>query len=135
MDFIESLRNIPVFLMYFGSSVVLAFIFSFIYTHLTPYKELDLIRQGNLAAVYSFGGALLGFIIPLSSAISHSVNIFDMAIWGIVAVIVQSITFFVVRLLFPTIVEDIPQNSVSHGIFLGLCSVSVGILNAACMSY
>jgi putative membrane protein len=135
MDLIESLRNIPGFLMYFGSSIVLTLIFSFIYTHLTPYKELDLIRQGNLAAVYSYGGALLGFIIPLSSAISHSVNIFDMAIWGIVAVIIQSITFFVVRLLFPTIVEDIPQNSVSHGIFLGLCSVSVGILNAACMSY
>jgi len=135
MDFIESLRNIPYFLMYFSSSLVLTLIFSFIYTHLTPYKELDLIRQGNLAAVYSYGGALLGFIIPLASAISHSVNIFDMAIWGVVAVIVQAITFFVVKRLFPTIVDDIPQNSVSHGIFLGLCSVSVGILNAACMSY
>jgi putative membrane protein len=130
-----SLTGIGSFFAHFAASIVLLIIFSFIYVMVTPYREIELIGQGNTAAACSYSGALMGFVIPMASAIAHSVGLVDMIVWGIVALVVQLITFFVVRLLFPAIVADIPANQVSKGIFLGAVSIAVGILNAAAMTY
>jgi len=129
-----SLSGIGPFLTHFGASIVLLVLFSFLYTMITPYREFELIGQGNIAAACSFIGALTGFAIPLASAVIHSVSLIDMIIWGGVALVIQIITFFVVRLVFPAIVSDIPANQISKGIFLGVVSLVVGILNAAAMS-
>lgn len=130
-----SLSGMTAFLSYFGTSVLLILLFLAVYGRVTPYKEFALISGGNLAASLSYGGALLGFVFPLSSAISHSVGLVDMVIWGIVALIVQIMTFLVVRLSMPGIVSDIPANQVAKGCFLGIVSVSIGLINAACMTY
>ncbi|MDP2157226.1 MAG: DUF350 domain-containing protein [Nitrospirota bacterium] len=130
-----SLSGMTAFLSYFGTSVLLVLLFLAVYGRVTPYKELALISGGNLAASLSYGGALLGFVFPLSSAISHSVSLVDMVIWGIVALIVQILTFLVVRLSMPEIVSDIPANQVAKGCFLGIVSVATGLINAACMTY
>jgi putative membrane protein len=121
--------------VYFGVCIGLLALFAVLYAMITPYHELSLIREGNTTAACSYSGALLGFIIPLASAVTHSVGLLDMIIWGIVALIVQVATFFIVRLIFPSIVQDIPHNQVAKGIFLGVVSLTVGIINAACMTY
>jgi putative membrane protein len=59
----------------------------------------------------------------------------DMAIWGLIAMLVQIAAFVVGRLLIPSISEDIPANKTSVGFFLGSLSLGVGLLNAASMSY
>ena len=123
------------FLMYFGLSMAFAGLFLFIYGRVTPYREFNLISSGNVAASFSYGGALLGFAIPLASAIAHSVSLSDMALWAGVALCVQVLTFFFVRMMLPGIVSDIPNNQLSKGIFLGIVSIATGILNAACMTY
>jgi len=122
------------FISYFVTAVLLLFLFSKIYEKVTPYREFSLISNGNTAAACSFGGALLGFAIPLASAIAHSGGLLDMILWAMIALIVQLLTFFTVRMAFPGIVADIPANQVSKGIFLGIVSLVVGILNAACMT-
>jgi putative membrane protein len=58
-----------------------------------------------------------------------------MALWGAIAMAVQIAAFVVVKLLIPSITEDIPNNKTSVGFFLGSVSLGVGVLNAACMSY
>ena len=123
------------FLMYFGLSMAFAGLFLFIYGQVTPYREFSLISAGNVAASFSYGGALLGFAIPLASAIAHSVSLLDMALWAGVALCVQVLTFFFVRMMLPGIVSDIPNNQLSKGVFLGIVSIATGILNAACMTY
>jgi putative membrane protein len=132
---VSSLLGLSAFGVYFGVCIGLLALFAFLYAMITPYHELSLIREGNTAAACSYSGALLGFIIPLASAVTHSVGLLDMIIWGIVALIVQVATFFIVRLIFPSIVQDIPHNQVAKGIFLGVVSLTVGIINAACMTY
>ena len=132
---VSSLLGLGAFSVYFGVSIGLLIMFAVLYALITPYHELSLIREGNMAAACSYSGALLGFIIPLASAVTHSVGLPDMIIWGMVALIVQVATFFVVKLIFPSIVEDIPHNQVAKGIFLGILSLVVGIINAACMTY
>lgn len=135
MELANNLPGLLGFAAYFGSSVLLLGLFALIYSRITPYREFALIAAGNEAAAYSLAGALLGFALPLASAVSHSVGFGDMLLWGLVALLVQVATFLAVRLIFPKIVADIPANKVSKGVFLGAVAMAIGILNAACMTY
>ena len=49
--------------------------------------------------------------------------------------LVQLAAYVVVKLLIPSLTEDIPANKTSTGFFLGTLSLGVGLLYAACMSY
>ena len=131
----ESFAGFDDFLVYLGVSLAYLAAFVAIYIRITPYRELQLIREGNMAASFSLSGAILGFIVPLASAIQHSVNLVDMAVWGLVAMVVQILAFVVVKLCIPSITRDIPENKGSAGFFLGSLSLGVGLLNAACMSF
>ena len=134
-DFIASVGGVDDFLAYFLMSVALVAVFLAVYMWVTPYRELPLIRQGNVAASISLSGALLGFVIPLASAIAHSVAWWDMLLWGAVALVVQLLSYFVVRALVPTLAQDIPAGKVAQGVFLAATSLAIGILNAASMTY
>ncbi len=129
------LSTLPAFLLYFVSSCVLTAIFLAIYVNITPYKEFELIKQGNIAPAISVSGALLGFVLALASVIKNSLNIVDMVVWGVVAIIVQLLAFGVVRLMFKTLTDGIVNNNIAKAIFLAFVSVVFGILNAACMTY
>ena len=123
------------FLAYLAVAVVLLVVFIAIYIWVTPYREIALIREGNMAASFSLSGAILGFVVPLAAAIEHSVNLVDMAIWGLIAMVVQVAAFVVVKLLVPSLPRDIPADKGAAGFFLGALSLAVGLLNAACMTY
>jgi putative membrane protein len=131
----SSLSGLPPFLAYFAVAIVLTLIFVRIYTWLTPQDELALIRTNNTAAALAFGGALIGFALPLSSAITHSLSLLDCAIWGAVALIVQSLTFVVLRFTLKQLPERIQQGEIATGVFVAAVAIAVGMINAACMSY
>jgi putative membrane protein len=135
MEISSQIPGIIKFLAYFASAILLTALFLLIYVRVTPYKEFDLINHGNIAAAYSLSGALFGFIIPLASAIIHSVNFFDMLLWGVVALTIQLLVFFLVKALFKGLPKAISEGVVSKGLFLGALSLAAGILNAACMAY
>ena len=131
----DSFAGFDDFLVYLAVALVLLAVFVAIYIRVTPYREIALIREGNMAASFSLSGALLGFIVPLAAAVQNSVSLADMAIWGLIAMVVQIAAFVVVKILIPSITEDIPANKGAQGFFLGSLSLGVGLLNAACMSY
>ena len=126
---------LPAFLSHFGAAIVLFFAFIAIYVRITPYKEIHLIREGNCAAAASLSGAVLGYSITLASSIVHSVDILDMLCWGVIGLIIQLLAFFICRIMVPHLVQDVPDNKIASGIFLGTISLGMGILNAACQSY
>jgi len=135
MDFLKfSLSGFDDFLVYFGLSIVFVAIYLAIYVRVTPYREITLIREGNAAAAASLSGSLIGFVLPLASAVIHSVNIWDMALWAAITLGVQLLAYLGVRLLVPDIGRHIPEGKIASGIFLGATSVAAGILNAACMT-
>src|SRR5689334_4369699 len=131
----ESFAGFDDFLVYLAVSLAYLAVFVAIYIRITPYREMALIREGNMAASFSLSGAILGFIVPLASAIQHSVNLVDMAIWGLIAMAVQIAAFVAVKIAVPSITRDIPENKGAQGFFLGSLSLGVGLLNAACMSF
>ena len=131
----DSFAHIDDFLVYLGVSIVYLGAFVMIYVRITPYPEFKLISEGNMAASFAVCGSILGFVVPLGAAIQHSVSLLDMLIWGIVAMIVQVVAFFVSKMVIPTMAADISANKTSVGFFLGSFSLAIGLLNAACMSY
>jgi len=130
-----SLAGFPSFLLYFLLALVLVGVFLFVYVRVTPYQEFVLIREGNTAAAISLSGALMGFVLPLASAIAHSVGPLDMLLWGGIALVVQLLAYFVASRLVPGIAEAIPQGKTASATLLGALSLAAGILNAACMTY
>jgi len=133
--FQQSISGFPAFITYFLVSIGLLVIFLFVYIRVTPYKEIQLIREGNVAAALSVAGAMLGFTIPLAHAVAQSVSIPDMLIWGVIALLVQILVYLVVRVLLPGLATGIPAGNAAQGAFLGALSLSTGVLNAACMTY
>jgi putative membrane protein len=129
------LDTLSSFATYFGTSLALTAVFLLLYTWITPYREMALIGTGNRAAAIGLGGAGLGFVLPLASAIAHSVSLLDMVMWGVVAMVVQLLVFAFARVLGPQLVAAITEDRMSVGIALAALSIGVGILNAACMTY
>ncbi|AMS31292.1 MAG: DUF350 domain-containing protein [Betaproteobacteria bacterium] len=131
----ESFAGFDDFLVYLGIAAVLLAVFVAIYVRITPYREIALIRDGNMAAAFSLSGTIIGMVLPLSSAVQNSVNLIDLGVWCTIALAVQLIVFIVARIALPNIVHDIPAGKQASGVFLGAISVAAGMLNAAAMSY
>lgn len=132
-----SLAGITGFALYFSVSLALLLTFKFIYVLVTPHDEWKLVKEDkNIAAAIGFIGAVIGFAVALAGAASNSVSLIDFAVWGVVALVAQTIAFAIVRFVFmPKIVQRINDNEISAGIVLGGTSIAVGLLNAACMTY
>jgi putative membrane protein len=131
----ESIRYVDDFLIYFALGLALLIGFTLIYTTITPYKELKLIRDGNTAAAISLSGAMLGFALPLASTIINAVNLIDMVIFAVVATVVQIVVFVVARMLLPGLTGSIEDGNVAKATFLAAISIAVGMLNGAALTY
>ncbi|MCG7548472.1 DUF350 domain-containing protein [Pseudoalteromonas sp. Of7M-16] len=132
---LESLQGFIPFILYFLIGYLLILTFLYVYTRITPHCEWKLVKEDNPAAAAAFGGTLIGFTLPIASAAVNAVSLVDFAIWGIIAGVMQLVTFFLVRLYMPKLSEKIENNHISAGLFLGGASLATGILNAACMTY
>jgi putative membrane protein len=129
-----SLSGLLPFLTYFVPALVLVLVFGAVYSRLTPHNEFGLIKAGNSSAAIAFGGSLIGFVLPLCTAIVHAVSLLDFLIWGLIALIVQLLTFSVVRLFIPQLSKRIGDDQLAAALFVGLSSVAIGLVNAACMT-
>jgi len=130
----EYLSTLPNFLMYLGLSVLLLGVFMGLYLVITPQHELRLIHQGNISASIVLTGTLLGFALPVASAMAHSVALLDLALWGAVAGVVQLLTYLVLRMLIPDLRQQIEADRVSVAILLAGLTLCMGLLNAAAMT-
>jgi putative membrane protein len=128
------LSGLPAFLGYFATAAALVLVFAALYIQITAHHEFALIRQGNLAAVPAFLGALVGFVLPLTTAMEHSVNWVDFVIWALIAAVVQIGAYYLARLLMPDVSERIVDGDVAGGTWLGGVALVCGLINAASMT-
>lgn len=133
----ESLSGLVPFFLYFGTGLAAMVIFKVLYALITPFDEWQLVKgQFNTAAAISIGGGLIGFTLALAAAASNSIAYSDFLLWAIIAMVAQLLAFLVVRfLLMPDIVSKIENDKVAGAVVLAAVNISVGLLNAACMSY
>jgi putative membrane protein len=133
MDF-QSLTGLPAFLLYFCVAGVLIAAYIFVYTWITPHDEFALIRNNVPGAAISLGMSTIGFALPLTSAIGHANDVVDMTIWGVVALVVQIIAYYLARIPMPDLSKRIAEGELGPAIWLGCASVTAGLINAASMS-
>ena len=123
------------FIIAFAAAGVFTLAFKVIYQWVTPYHERTLIRAGNTAAAISLGGALIGYVLPLASALSHTVSLPEFAAWALLAAVIQIVAFVVVsRVAFRDLTARIEAGEIAGSVYLAAISICVGLLNAACMT-
>lgn len=129
------IKGLPSFLIYLGISMACIVVFAWVYVRLTQHKEMPLILDGNLTAALGFSGVLLGYTAVLASVIAHSVNIVDLLAWALIAAGVQTMGYLLMRVLIKDLTQSIESDRVSVGVLYGVCSLGLGVINAACISY
>ncbi|MGL4456403.1 MAG: DUF350 domain-containing protein [Plesiomonas sp.] len=131
------LSGLGSFALYFFASLFMLMLFKWVYVKITPYDEWTLVKEEkNVAAAITLSGAFIGYSLAIASAASNSVSVFDFIVWGIVAMLAQVIAFLIVRFGFmPSFAERITNNETGAAILMASMSISVGLLNAACMTY
>lgn len=124
------------FVLAFGLACLLLAVFKRLYQISTPYDEARLIADGNMAAAVALGGAIIGFALPLASALRETADPVEFAAWGVLAGIVQVLASLVVRrFVVRDMVARIEGGNVASGVYLAATSIGVGLLNAASMTY
>ena len=128
------LAALDAFALWFALAIGLTSVFVSAYLWITPQHELALIREGNISAAVCLSGTLLGYVLPLASAMVHGADVYDFACWGVVAMLVQLAVYLVLRLSFRNLTHDILEDRVSVSILAAGVSLAAGILNAAALS-
>src|ERR1700750_81673 len=130
---LQSLAGLAAFLVYFCTGIIAVMAYLFVYTRITPHNEFQLIRDNEPAGAVALGLSLLGFVLPVVSAIAHSANVWDCLIWSAIALIVQIVVYFIVKIPVPNLSARIAAGEMASAIWLGLSSLAAGALNAAAM--
>ena len=126
--------DLPLYLAFLGTAVGLLVAAMAIYIMVTPYHEIRLIRAGNRAATYSFGGTAIGMAIVLYSTASGTFEVVELAAWGGIGLVGQILVFLLVSLMIPGLKQGLEDDREAYGILLGTLSIAMGILNAGALS-
>src|ERR1700719_4831122 len=117
---LQSLAGLPAFLLYFCTAIIAVVAYLLVYTRVTPHDEFQLIRDNDPAAAIALGLSLLGFVLPVVSAIAHSANIVDCLIWSVIALIVQIAVYYLVKIPVPNLSAKIAAGELGAAIWLRL---------------
>jgi len=118
----------------FVVSLVLLAVFASVYSLFTAHHEMALIRDGNKAAALSFGGAVVGFVIPVGKAVAQSSGMTDLLVWTAIAFVAQLFAYGAAALLVPHLRKSIEEDHVASGILLAALAIAIGVLNASAMT-
>jgi putative membrane protein len=123
------------FLVAFVVAGLFTVAFKVIYQWVTPHNEGKLIREGNAAAALALGGALIGYVLPLASALSHTVSLLEFCAWAALSGVIQIAAFTLIRMVvMKDVAARIERGEIAAGVYLLSISLAVGLLNAACMT-
>lgn len=128
---LNSLQN---FCILFGIGLVLTAVYLVIYVFLTAHNEFRLIRRNNISASIALGLSLIGFSMPLASSFVHSATVPECFGWGFVAMFIQIVVYWMVRIVIPNLSQRIAANELASALFLGAASIAAGLVNASAMA-
>lgn len=132
---IESfLSGLPFLLLHFAATMSILALGVGVYVVITPHAEMKLIRDGNVAASISLGGVVVGLAIPLAVTMSNSVNVFDVVLFGVVALVLQLLCFGAVNLILRGLPKRIEDGEISAAIFLTFVKLATALVTAAALS-
>jgi putative membrane protein len=130
----DSVNIIVNYALHLVAAGLLLFVFFLIYTWLMPFKEITLIRQGNVAAALTLGGALIGFSMTVASGLVHTDALGSFVGWSAAAAVIQLLTYVLVSRLLHMSKQQIEGNNIAFGVLMASISISVGAISAGGLS-
>lgn len=118
-------------LLHGGIALLLLMIGATIYSILTPYKEIQQIREGNSAAAVSYGGVIIGLAIPLAGSIAASTSYREILLWGGATVILQLLVFRMVDFMLTGLPNRVNEGEVSAAVLLVAAKLAAALILAA----
>lgn len=128
------ISGLPVLVLHFGMTVAMLIVGIWVYAKITPYDEFLLIRQGNIAAAVSLSGACMGLALPLAFCMAASVNVLDIVLWGVAAILIQLTGFRVTDWLLRDLPARIEAGEIGPAILLVGIKLSVAAINSAAIT-
>ena len=130
-----SLKNgLPFFMVHSGVSLLMLAFGLFVYLRVTPHDEFKLIREGNTSAAVTFGGATLGLALPIAFSLASSVSLWDIVVWGVVALVLQLIAFRLMDFFLKDLSARIEKDEMGAAISLVSVKLATAFINAAAIS-
>ncbi|WP_431854877.1 DUF350 domain-containing protein [Azospirillum sp.] len=126
--------GLPVLLLHFIATVLLFLGGVAAYVAVTPLRERELLASGNQAAGIVLGGTVVALAIPLAATLVTSLTLIDIVIWGVVALVLQIVTFGVAVLLFRDLRTMIENGNVAAATTLAALQLAIALLNAGAMA-
>ncbi|PHZ85372.1 DUF350 domain-containing protein [Paremcibacter congregatus] len=128
------LAGFPLFILHFMITLSMFVIAVIIYEKITPFREIKMVKEGNISAAISLSAGILGLAIPLAFCLAGSVNHWDIIIWGIVALVVQIIAFYAAHFIIDDLQGRIERDEIGPAILLFSGKISVAMINAAAIA-
>ena len=128
------LAGFPVLLLHFTVTTAMLAVGITVYHFITPYHELQLVRGGNTAAAVSISAAIVGMAIPLAICMATSVSVWDIVIWGVVALLIQILAYRVADALLKDLPTRIENGEMGAAILVVGVKLSVAFINAAAIA-
>ena len=128
------LAGFPVLLLHSSVTLVMLALGVTLYVKITPYNELALIRDGNTAAAITLSGAIIGLGVPLAFSMASSVNVWEILIWGPVALLLQLVAYRVTDLVLRDLPTRIVDGEVASAILLCSIKLAVAAVNSAAVT-
>lgn len=100
---------------------------------ITPFRERELLRDGNPAAAVLLAGEILGLALPIASLLATTSSYVDILVWGVVAIVIQLGTVTGLLHLLRGTAGRIEAGQVAAAVPIMAGQLAVGLLNAAAM--
>ena len=127
-------EGLPVLVGQFAVTLALLGLGIACYMLLTPFDERRLVREGNVAAAIVVAGTLIALALPLAATLASSILTLDILLWGLVALVIQLLTFLAATALIRGLRGMIESGNVAAAIVLIGIQLAVALLNAGAMS-
>jgi putative membrane protein len=128
------LVGLPVLLVHLALTTGLLLAGLGLYLRFAHCRELELLREGNMAAAIAFGGQMLALTIPLCAMMANSVNVPDILLWGCITVILQFVAIFCMRRVVPDIRQRVMGGEAAPAVLYACGQVVTGLLTAAALA-
>ena len=126
-------KGFPQFLIHGGVTLALLVAGCVVHVLLTPMKEMRLIRAGNISAGISVGAVIVGLAVPMSACLATATTVYDILIWGVVAILLQLLAFRVADLLLHDLPKRIERDEVGAALVLAGVKVAAAMVMAAAL--
>lgn len=124
----------PITLLHAGVTLLMLMLGAAVYAFLTPYKEIDQIREGNNAAAVAYGGVIFSLAIPLAASMAASTSVREIFIWGGATILLQLFVFRLVDFLLMGLPQRINEGETSAAVLLVAAKLATALVLAAAVA-